>query len=113
MATNIDPNGNYPISDKAWPSFESIWKTHLAFVPQVALMDWKERENWKAFAAEVYDSVVKDDFVQSAVNEAYEDGYDDGIESARKEMQGILNEASKQYPSSPVVEFFREKLKTI
>jgi hypothetical protein len=113
MATNIDSNGNYPLSDKAWPLFETMWKEHLSFMPQVLLMDWKERENWKSFAKSVYDSLVKDDYVQSAVNEAFEDGYDDGVESARKGVNTLLDEASKKYPSSPVVEFCRQKITTI
>lgn len=113
MATNIDSNGNYPMSDKAWPSFETMWKEHLAFMPQVILMDWKERDKWKEFASSIYDSLVKADYVQSAVNEAFEDGYDAGVDSAQKGAQNVLEEAKRKYPLSPAIDFFTEKLKTI
>ena len=101
MPTNIDSDGNYPLSDSIddvdtyidIPSFNNMWKTEIQFLPEFG-NDKKSLEFYKKLSEKVYNSVcdyvyfdlkdksiIKNDafnYIQNIATQAYNDGLDDG-----------------------------------
>lgn len=57
-------------------SFDRMWNEDLSFIPGVPL-DWKEREQWKSFAEQIYNRILDGIPIGEMLDKAYDEGFQD------------------------------------
>jgi hypothetical protein len=115
--TNIDKDGNYPLSDDLYgvldrkevnAEFEKIWKEYLKLLPEVPV-ECSGAEVFKSFAIKVFGESIriargdvdgKYERLQGVVNDAYYDGMEDGQKVMKKAIKEELIKAIEKYELS-------------
>ena len=114
MDTNItlSHNGEYPISDNCWPSFDQMWKDELSTLPE-APQKWKDRESYRIFAQKVYERLIHSHIVKDVTTTAYEDGCEDGFNNCENKIIKEIRQMRLDYPASSIfLDQIIEKIKS-
>jgi uncharacterized protein YehS (DUF1456 family) len=82
---------DYLVEGPLYPSFIHLWKDDLSMLSDVPL-DWKEREVFRIFASKIYERLTQPQVIQKFVNDAYEDGYQEGKENV---IEAVIIELTK------------------
>jgi hypothetical protein len=89
--TDLDSNGDYPIGDEfittQTEQFDEMWKSYFSMIPPLDNMDKSYRERMKDFAFKIFQESYFEVDIQKLANIAYKDGIQDGIQTAKQDIQ--------------------------